>query len=98
MALALPVRLGRALVIRLGRLPATVVVGGPASLSRAAAEGLAAELGIGPADGAGRRAVAVELAVALSLALAAVPFLRICSCSGRALAGSGSAVFIGFLV
>ena len=85
MALALPVRLRSALVIRLGRLPAPMVVGGPASLSRAAAEGLAAELGVWPADGAGRRAVAVELAVALSLALAAVHFFWCFCCPCAAL-------------
>ena len=75
MALALPVRLGRALVIRLLLSPTGVVVGGAAPLPRAAAsERLAAELLGLPADGAGRRAVAVELAVALALALAAVHF------------------------
>ena len=75
MPLALAVRLGRALVIRLLLSPTGVVVGGPASLPRAAAsERRAAELLRLPADGAGRRAVAVELAVALALALAAVHF------------------------
>ena len=83
--LALPVRLRSALFIRLGRLPAAMVVGGPASLSRAAAEGRAAELLGLTADGPGRRAVAVELAVALSLALAAVHFFW-CCCGTRRLA------------
>ena len=82
--LALPVRLGRALVIRLLLSPTGVVVGGAASLPRAAAsERLPAELLGLPADGAGRRAVAVELAVALSLALAAVHFFWCCSGTRR---------------
>ena len=97
-ALALPLKLGRALVIRLGRLPATVVVGGPAPLSRAAAEGLAAELGVWPADGAGRRAVAVELAVALSLALAAVHFFWSCCGTRRWRERWPKATFCCFLV
>ena len=78
MALALAVRLGRALVIRLLLSPTGVVVGGAAPLPRAAApERRAAELLRLPADGAGRRAVAVELAVALALALAAVHFFLV---------------------
>ena len=73
--LALAVGLGRALVVRLLLSPTGVVVGGPAPLPRAAAsKRRAAELLRLPADGAGRRAVAVELAVALALALAAVHF------------------------
>ena len=73
--LALAVRLGRAILISLLLSPTGVVVGGAASLPRAAAsKRRAAELLRLPADGAGRRAVAVELAVALALALAAVHF------------------------
>ena len=85
-ALALAVRLGRALVVRLLLSPTGVVVGGAAPLPRAAAsKRRAAELLRLPADGAGRRAVAVELAVALALALAAV-HLFWCCCGTRRLA------------
>ena len=98
--LALAVGLGRALVIRLLLSPTGVVVGGPASLPRAAAsERLPAELLGLAADGAGRRAVAVELAVALALALAAVHFFWCCLLSLRGAApAAGFAVFYWFLV
>ena len=86
MPLALAVGLGRALVVRLLLSPTGVVVGGAASLPRAAAsKRRAAELLRLPADGAGRRAVAVELAVALALALAAVHFSGV-ACGTRRLA------------
>ena len=99
MPLALPVRLGRALVVRLLLSPTGVVVGGAASLPRAAAsKRRAAELLGLAADGAGRRAVAVELAVALALALARTFFL---SCLwyrrlARALAKSYFCCFLVF--
>ena len=70
-------------------------------MSRAAAEGLAAELWVWPADGAGRRAVAVELAVALSLALAAVHFFWCCCGTrrlARALAKSYFLLLFGFFL
>ena len=98
-ALALAVRLGRALVVRLLLSPTGVVVGGAASLPRAAAsKRRAAELLGLAADGAGRRAVAVELAVALALALAAVHFFWRCCGTRRLARALAKATFCCFLV
>ena len=95
--LALAVGLGRALVVRLLLSPTGVVVGGAAPLPRAAAsERRAAELLGLAADGAGRRAVAVELAVALALALAAVYFFWCCLSGTRLARALAKATFAAF--
>jgi hypothetical protein len=79
--------------------PTGVVVGGAAPLPRAAAsKRRAAELLRLPADGAGRRAVAVELAVALALALAAVHFFWCfcCPCAARCARGWICCILLAF--